>query len=62
MIIIIFMTIHAYMIVITLIINLLVHIINLVLNHVMVMYGQKYLRNSKQFYNAEKINNANIIV
>ena len=62
MIIVIFMTIHVYMIVITLIINLLVHIINLVLNHVMVMHGQKYLRNIKQFYNAEKINNVNIIV
>ena len=62
MIIVIFMTIHAYMIVITLIINLLVHIINLVLIHVMVMYGQKYSRNIKQFYNAEKINNANIII
>lgn len=50
------------MIVMTLIMNLLVHIINLVLIHVMVMYGQKYLRNIKQFYNAEKINNANIII
>ena len=62
MIIVIFMIIHAYMIVITLIMNLLVHIINLVLIHVMVMYGQKYLRNIKQFYNAEKSNNANIII
>ena len=62
MIIVIFMTIYAYMIVITLIINLSVHIINLVLNLVMVMYGQKYLKNIKKFYNAEKSNNANIII